>query len=177
MRSIGRIAALAALALAAGACVPRNEPAPTPPPRQAPPPTPLPSPPPPPAPGWEDAPLTPGAWHYGSEPSGSQAAFGPPRSEPLFLLRCDRASRRVTLSREGAAASFTVRTSTAARSLPATSRSAPLASLSASVAASDPLLDAIAFSRGRFAVDAPGLARLVLPAWPETARVAEDCRG
>lgn len=170
------MAALAALALAAGACVPKREaPPPPPPPRQAPPPPPTPAPPPP-APGWEDAPLTPGAWVYSSEASGSQALFGPPQSEALFLLRCDRASRRVTLSREGTGSALTIRTTSAARTLPATSRTEPLAYLSASVAASDPLLDAIAFSRGRFAVDVPGMARLVLPAWPETARVAEDCR-
>jgi len=38
------------------------------------------------------------------------------------------------------------------------------------------LLDAIAFSRGRFSVEAAGTARLVIPAWPEAARVVEACR-
>ena len=40
----------------------------------------------------------------------------------------------------------------------------------------DPLLDAIAFSRGRFTVESESGAMLVLPAWPEPARVVEDCR-
>jgi hypothetical protein len=44
------------------------------------------------------------------------------------------------------------------------------------LAATDPLLDAIAFSRGRFAVEAPGLPTLILPTWPEPARVVEECR-
>jgi hypothetical protein len=35
----------------------------------------------------------------------------------------------------------------------------------------------MAFSRGRFMVEAQGMATLVLPAWPEPARVVEDCRG
>ena len=41
----------------------------------------------------------------------------------------------------------------------------------------DPLLDQIAFSRGRFLVQAEGGPSLILPAWPEPARVIEDCRG
>jgi hypothetical protein len=40
----------------------------------------------------------------------------------------------------------------------------------------DSLLDAIAFSRGRFIVDGGGGLRLVLPASPEAARSIEDCR-
>ena len=47
----------------------------------------------------------------------------------------------------------------------------------AELAASDPLLDAIAFSRGRFAVDVPGTAPVYVPAYPEITRVVEDCRG
>jgi hypothetical protein len=43
--------------------------------------------------------------------------------------------------------------------------------------ASDPFLDQIVFSRGRFAVEAQGQARLILPTWPEPARVVEECRG
>jgi hypothetical protein len=42
--------------------------------------------------------------------------------------------------------------------------------------AGDAALDWIAFSRGRFVVAATGMPLLVLPAWPEPARVIEDCR-
>jgi hypothetical protein len=45
-----------------------------------------------------------------------------------------------------------------------------------SIPARDPLLDAIVFSRGRFAVETRGMAPLYLPSWPEVARVVEDCR-
>ena len=45
-----------------------------------------------------------------------------------------------------------------------------------SLPASDPLLDQMAFSRGRFLVAAEGGPSLVVPAWPELARVVEDCR-
>ena len=43
--------------------------------------------------------------------------------------------------------------------------------------ASDRLLDAIGFSRGRFVVEGTGIGRLVLPSWAEILRVTEDCRG
>ncbi len=39
----------------------------------------------------------------------------------------------------------------------------------------DDVLDAIAFSRGRFIVSGGGV-RLILPASPEAARSIEDCR-
>lgn len=42
--------------------------------------------------------------------------------------------------------------------------------------ARDPLLDAMAFSRGRFAVEAAGTAALYIPSWTEVSRVIEDCR-
>jgi hypothetical protein len=171
MKSIRLIASLAAIA-AMSACAPRREappaPEPAPPVRQAPPPRP--SPPPPPAPGWEDAQLTPGGWTLRAQ---GEAAFGPAGGEALFTVRCDRAARRVTLTRQGSGnGPLVVRTSTAARTLPV---AAP--ALSAALSVGDPLLDAMVFSRGRFAVEAPGLPRLVIPAWPEPARVIEDCRG
>jgi hypothetical protein len=83
----------------------------------------------------------------------------------------------VTLSRTSAApaSSFSLWTSSATRSLGATfdQRSGRVI---AQVSANDPLLDAIAFSRGRFALSMPGFPPLVLPAGPELAHVFEDCR-
>ena len=175
-----RLVLVGALA-AAAACVPKQEapprPEPRPPVRQ---PQPLPPPPPPPpAVEWRDMPLTSGNWYYRSEAATSQALFGPANSEASFLLRCDRASRRVTLSREGTTTgnAMTVRTTSTSRSLPVTGQTEPLAYVSATLAASDRLLDAIAFSRGRFTVEVPGTPMMVIPAWPEPARVVEDCRG
>jgi hypothetical protein len=43
-------------------------------------------------------------------------------------------------------------------------------------AANDAVLDQIAYSRGRFAVEVQGLAPLIVPAWGEVGRVVEDCR-
>ena len=172
------LASLAALAVLAG-CAAQPEPAPQPTPRPQPQPQPpRPAPPPPtPAAGWEDAPLSQGDWHYSSQSGSSQALFGPANGEATFLVRCERAQRRIVLSREGTGAGpMSVRASNASRNLPTTAVTDPLAYVSAAVGATDPLLDAMVFSRGRFAVELPGLPRLVLPAWPEPARVIEDCR-
>ena len=46
----------------------------------------------------------------------------------------------------------------------------------ARVPARDPLLDAMAFSKGRFAVEVAGLPTLYVPSYPEVTRVVEDCR-
>ena len=46
----------------------------------------------------------------------------------------------------------------------------------AQVGASDALLDAMALSRGRFAVSMPGSPALVLPVGAEVDHVVEDCR-
>ena len=48
--------------------------------------------------------------------------------------------------------------------------------LAVDLPAHDSLLDAIAFSRGRFMIEVMGEAPLFLPAWPEISRVIDDCR-
>jgi hypothetical protein len=127
----------------------------------------LPAPAPLPAADWRAAPLAQGSWTWRSVPGGSEALFGGVGGAQLSL-RCNLATRTVTLVRSGAVPGsvLTVRTSNLERSLPP----------SATLGARDPLLDAIAFSRGRFAVEGGGAVRLVVPAWPEAARSIEDCR-
>jgi hypothetical protein len=48
--------------------------------------------------------------------------------------------------------------------------------VAAELAASDPHLDMMAYSRGKFVVQIKGTPDLVVPSWPEIARVVEDCR-
>ena len=106
-------------------------------------------------------PLTPGQWSYAASATGSESRFG-----TLFSMRCDRATRTVTVSRPGAApAVLTVATDSVTRNLPVGGR----------LLANDPVLDAIAFSRGRFLVSGGGVT-LAIPSWPEAARSIEDCR-
>ena len=177
---ISKMAAALGVTLMAASCGPRPE-APAPAPVQTRPPAPVAPPPvrpsPPPA-SWQDLPLTPGAWFYSSGAEGPHAMFGAATSEAQFIVRCDRARRTVTLSREGAAAAarLTVRTSFTVRDFPAAVRTEPLAYTSATLPASDRFLDSMVFSRGRFTVDMPGAPTLVIPAWPEPARVVEECR-
>lgn len=45
-----------------------------------------------------------------------------------------------------------------------------------SIPAGDIMMDRIAYSRGRFAVETTDLESLAIPAWPEFSRVVEDCR-
>jgi hypothetical protein len=48
--------------------------------------------------------------------------------------------------------------------------------IAARIPTHDPLLDAMAFSKGRFAVEIGGLPTLYAPSWAEVTRVIEDCR-
>ena len=173
------LAAMACLTMVAACAAPTPPaPAPRPAPRPVPPP-----PPPRPAPqaaDWRDIPLTPGDWRYGQDEAGSEAVFAMAGAMaggggPAFVLRCDRAGRRITITRPaGGGAQLRITTSSAKRVL----SGAPDGSgVSAGLAASDPFLDAMVFSRGRFTVESESGAMLVIPAWPEPGRVVEDCRG
>ncbi|MEQ5786283.1 hypothetical protein J3454_00090 [Erythrobacter sp. NFXS35] len=183
--------AIGAIALTFGlaACIPSTRaPAPVPP-APAPVPSPAPSPvarpapapapvPPPPvqAPAtdnWMDAPATPGTWRYIAEDGSSVAEFLSPDNERLAAISCAY-GREVFVAVYGASAGpITIRTETATRT--------QVASLSGMVtrtlmAPGDPLLDAMALSKGRFAIEAGGQPPLYLPAWAEVSRVIEDCR-
>jgi hypothetical protein len=157
------------------ACVPRVAP---PPPVAAPTPTPAPMPmPTPTAADWQDWPVTPGTWRYERDARGSRALFGTPGADAVAVLRCDLSARAVYLSRAGAApGGFTIRTSSTTRTIAAQPTGGTPAYVAAALTARDPLLDAIAFSRGRFTVEQPGAAPLVLRPWAEVSRVIEDCR-
>ena len=106
---------------------------------------------------------TPGQWSYSRTASGSEARFG-----TSFAIRCIAPSRLVLLQRldVAAPAAMTITTDLLSRGVPA----------SGTLGSQDRLLDAIAFSRGRFLVSGGSAQRLVIPASPEAARSIEDCR-
>ena len=119
----------------------------------------------------------PGSWSYVAIAGGSEARFMDATGTIRLVVGCSRATRQVTIARTSAApaASVSVWTSSLSRDVPA--RFEPNAMrVSAQLAAFDGLLDAIVFSRGRFAVSMPGFSALVVTAGPEAARVIEDCR-
>jgi hypothetical protein len=106
--------------------------------------------------------LAPGQWSYVATATGSEARFG-----TQFSLRCDRTTRVVTISSlVQPSAPITIATSSVTKDI----------SVGGRLTASDPLLDAIAFSRGRILVRAGTGPLMALPSWPEAARSIEDCR-
>jgi len=125
---------------------------------------------------WMDIAQTPGDWRHGAQSARSEASFWSEAGAPMLRLRCLTDSRSIVLSlpESGAPSPLvTIRTETATRTLQA--QPAGRETL-VSLNPDDPLLDAIALSKGRFAVEAEGLPALYLPTWAEVSRVIEDCR-
>lgn len=82
------------------------------------------------------------------------------------------------MSRAGAATGpLTVRTSSVTRAVSVQSTGGAPAYVAAELPVRDGLLDAMAFSRGRFVIEQAGAPPLVVPAYAEIGRVTEDCRG
>ncbi len=174
--------AVSVLPLLALACctpaVPTADPTPPPPVNTAPP-----APPPalaaPQYDNWLDAPQTAGDWTYRDGNALSFATFAQAGSAARFGIECAKSTQTVRLVR-GANANgqvpMRIRTETASRLLTATPSPDGRPILAAELPARDSLLDAIALSRGRFAVETGGLDTLYLPAWSEVTRVIEDCR-
>ena len=123
------------------------------------------------------SPVSPGSWVYRSVAGGSEASFVDGTGTTRMVLACGKITRLVTISRISAApaASLAFWTSSLSRELGARFDQ-PSGRVIAQVGSMDSLLDALAFSRGRFASMMPGSPALVLPAEPEIAHVVEDCR-
>ena len=148
-----------------------------PPPVSTPTPRPNPAPvlPPPPAVSWDREPATPGTWRHRLAGRDSIAEFVGNDGRMRFQLACT-SDKTVELAMIGSVAdarTMTVRTRTVDRSL---NSSAAESSVIARLSGRDPLLAAMAYSRGRFMVEPAGVAPLYLPAWPEVTRVVDDCQ-
>lgn len=177
------VAVAALIVMAASCAAPRPAPVqPAPPaPRPvavqtpAPPPAPLPRPP----ANWIDQPATPGDWSWGIVAGRSTASYGQPGMAPLVTLACDKGDGEVWISRVGTGTGHVpaaLSTTTGTRPLVSDPELSTPGRVTIAIRAKDPILDAIAFSRGRFAFDLAGNAPLYLPSWPEVSRVIEDCR-
>lgn len=127
---------------------------------------------------WIDWPIAAGDWVYRRDSRGSIALFGPMNSEALVTLRCDTGRRRVFLARKSglASAPMTIRTSARLKEFSARTTGGTQAYLATELLASDPILDAMAYSRGRIALQAKGTRSLAIPVWSEIGRVIDDCR-
>ena len=170
------LAGAALTLLALGACVPRTAPpepipvltpalpAPMPPPPSRP--TVLPS-------DWQTGPWSPGDWSYSSSTATPLATFR--SASASFTIRCQQ-GRAIWLAVTGAQGdALIVRTSFGIRRMPA--ERVHLNEMLAQLPVTDPLLEQMAFSRGRILVTVEGGPSLIVPAWPEIGRVIEDCRG
>lgn len=151
---------------------------------EAPPPAPAPSPIPAPTVAeptgnWADWPIAPGTWAYRQDDRGSLALFGPANKDATFIIRCDRQRKTLFLSRAGMVgngAKMTLRASTGLQSYTASNNGDVPPYAAIMVQPGDKMMDNIAFSRGRFAVETTGLPSIAIPSWPEFTRVVEDCR-
>jgi hypothetical protein len=118
-----------------------------------------------------------GAWGFRTIEGGSEADFVDAAATVRLQVRCNRAARTVSVIRTGVAAAaptLAIWTTTLSRSVPA--RFLATKELVADLTSTDPLLDAIAFSRGRIATAATGAPMVAVASGPETVRVIEDCR-
>lgn len=126
-----------------------------------------------------DAPATLGAWSYENRGSLTLAVFTSPGRGALFAIQCRAPSSEVWLVMAGqsvASPTMQVRTETITRAINAELVVGELSNVTAPLPGNDPLLDAMALSKGRFAVETEGLPPLYLPSWAEVTRVVEDCR-
>lgn len=122
-------------------------------------------------------PVSPGSWSYRHVAGGSEASFIDTTGRARMVIGCGKVTRLVTLSRisSAPASNLSFWTSSMSRNLPSRFDQ-PAGRVIAQVGASDALLDAMALSRGRFAVSMPGSPALVLPVGAEVDHVVEDCR-
>lgn len=129
-----------------------------------------------------DTPLTPGAWRYQDygDGRGKRSLFSDPDGEYLFSLGCvtEPNGPEILIVRIGRPQkrdlTMAIRAETSQRTLQAKQASPSI--IAVAVTASDPLLDAMALSKGHFAVETEGEPTLILPSWAEVSRVIEDCR-
>ncbi len=128
---------------------------------------------------WTDWDISPGIWIYRDDRRGSIALFGEPGENATFMIRCDENRGRLYLSRAGEVgdnATMTLRASSGLQSFSAYNSGGSVDYVAVTIAPDDIVLDRIAFSRGRFAVETEGLRSIAVPIWPEFTRVVEDCR-
>ncbi|XUU59814.1 hypothetical protein ACRAQ6_09560 [Erythrobacter sp. HA6-11] len=128
---------------------------------------------------WMDQPRAPGDWTYERESSETFALYGEGRDNMRAIIRCDLRTRQVGIGMFGvqtSSARMQIHTETLSRTLEATQRESAMPLVAAEVDANNRLLDAMAITKGNFAMQVDGARILYLPGWAEVTRVIEDCR-
>jgi hypothetical protein len=126
---------------------------------------------------WRDADVSAGAWGWALRGGASEASFGVAGRGPSLQVACAAAGAMVQVFVPNVQGpSVAIVTSSARREFAAQGWAQGGAQgVSVTLPAQDRFLDAMVFTRGRFAVETAGL-RLILPADPAVGRVLEDCR-
>ncbi len=176
VRAALALCGMAGLAACTGAPAPKPLPTPTPAPAPAAAP-PLPA-------DWRDLPVAPGAWSYRAITGGTIATFGLPGQPAQLSFGCDLATHRISVARasslppERISGQMIVHTSFGRTPWPVVAGTGATGAYATAIrAGNDGAFDSIAFSRGRFAIEAPGAMPIAVPGWAEVSRVIEDCRG
>ncbi|MEM9501592.1 MAG: hypothetical protein AAF941_07065 [Pseudomonadota bacterium] len=126
-----------------------------------------------------DAPQSAGDWTYYKDPRETLAFFGTAPDSPILILRCDLDTKMIGIGRPGqydGTAVMRISTETTTRVLEAEPVSSVNRLAAAQLPAGDPLFDAMAITKGRFAIEVEGAKTIYVPAWAEVTRVIEDCR-
>ena len=118
-------------------------------------------------------PIAAGSWLWESGPS--RARFVTPAGVSLASLTCESSGVVLRVARSGASPSPTTVTLRATTTLRTLSGESEAGFVRVSLAPREPLLDALAFSRGRIGIAVDGV-ETSYPSWPEIARVLDDCR-
>ena len=127
---------------------------------------------------WLDAPQTPGDWSYRAIAGGTQATFAAGTANE-FTMQCQLQPRAIVLARPGHSDTdllVRVRTETQDRILQAKPSTAGAPQVTVQLPVRDSLLDTMAITKGRFAIEVEGMVPLYIPAWAEVTRAIEDCR-
>ena len=129
---------------------------------------------------WLDWPIAEGSWVYRQDNRGSIALFGLPGKDALVTLRCDTARRQIFFARAdeslAGASSFTIRSHSMMKTFSAGNTGGNPPYVAAAIAPGDTILDAVAYTRGRIAIEVTGQQSIAIPIWSEVPRVIEDCR-
>ncbi len=122
--------------------------------------------------------LAAGEWVYRRDERGSVALFGVSGENAKVTLRCDTSRKRVYLAREGSATigKTVIRSSSSMKEFAANPTGGTPPYLASEIMPNDPILDAMAFSRGRIAIEVTGQPPVAIPSWAEITKIVEDCR-
>jgi hypothetical protein len=135
-------------------------------------------PPPPAGTDWRDAPLTAGSWRWSGSDGRSTASFGLTGQPPLVTITC-LTRGTIQLTHAGTVSAATPLIVTTGSEIFPLMSDPPVpgaTGITVTLPARAPVLDAMAFSRGRFVIEVARQMPGYLPAWPELSRVVEDCR-